>query len=152
MPDSVKVVARNKKAFHTYYINERYEAGMVLLGSEIKSIRAGHVQIGEAYVAARGGELWLFNAHIADYLPAARQGHAPLRTRKLLLHKREISKILNLTREKGYTIVPLQMYLKDGRAKVEIAVARGKKLYDKRQIIAKREAERRIAREIGRRR
>ena len=152
MSEGIKIVARNKAAYHNYFIEDTIEAGLVLMGSEIKSVRAGRVQLREAYVREKDGELWLLNAHIADYTPAAQEGHEPLRPRKLLLHKREIAKLMQRVREKGKTIVPTQMYLKDGRAKVEIAVGTGKKLYDKRDTLAKKDTERRIARELGRRR
>lgn len=152
MADSKKIIARNKAAFHNYIIEDTVEAGIVLTGSEIKSVRAGKVQIRDAYVKPRDGELWLMNAHIADYLPASYQGHEPLRQRKLLLHKREIRDLTLHVRDIGRAIVPLQLYLKDGLAKIEIAKARGKKQHDKRETIAKRESERRMARALGRRR
>lgn len=144
-----KVVARNRKAFHEYYMEDTYEAGMVLLGSEIKSIRGNRISLQEGFVQERGGELWLLNVHISPYEQASIWGHDdPLRPRKLLLHKKEIARILTRMREKGYTVVPTQVYLKDGLAKIEIALARGKKLYDKRETIAKRDAERNIQRAL----
>jgi SsrA-binding protein len=143
---SIKVVARNRKAGHDYFLLERYEAGMSLQGSEIKSIRAGQISIKEAYIRVDGKEAWLVNAHIAPYNPASRMNHDPRRERKLLLHKREIHALYDEVRKKGVTIVPLQVYLKDGRAKVEIAIAKGKRKYDKRQAIAKRDIEREINR------
>ncbi|MEJ2209147.1 MAG: SsrA-binding protein SmpB [Anaerolineae bacterium] len=145
---SVKVIARNRKARHEYHFDDVYEAGLVLQGSEIKSIRAGHVSLQEGFVVFEGGEAWLVNVHIASYDQAGRGGHEPRRRRKLLLHRREIDRLISRVQEKGYTIVPTQLYLKDGRAKVEIALAKGKKLHDKRQTIAKRESKRQMERAI----
>ena len=142
----IKIVATNRKATHNYAIEDRFEAGIVLLGTEIKSIRAGQANLREGYVQVRGTELWLVNTHIAPYDPAGREGHDPLRPRKLLLHHKEIAKLLTRVQERGYTIIPLKMYLKNRRAKVEIALARGKRQYDKRETIAKREAGRQIER------
>jgi len=144
----VKVVATNRKAAHNYHLGERYEAGLILTGTEIKSIRAGRVNLGDGYVQPQDGELWLLNVHIAPYDPAGRQGHAPRRPRKLLLHRREINRLVSRVQERGYTIVPLRLYLKNGRAKVEIALARGKRKYDKRQAIAKRDAQREVERAL----
>lgn len=144
----IKVVATNRKASHDYFLEDRFEAGLVLLGTEIKSIRAGQVNLREGYVQARGSELWLVNTHIAVYEQAAGQSHDPLRPRKLLLHRKEIARLLTRAQERGYTIIPLRMYLKDGRAKLEIALAHGKHQYDKRQAIAKREAKRQIERAL----
>ncbi|HLD94290.1 MAG TPA: SsrA-binding protein SmpB [Anaerolineales bacterium] len=148
---SEKAVARNRKATHDYVILEKYEAGLVLQGSEIKSIRAGQVSLKEAYVRTDGREAWLTNAHIAAYDPASREGHNPTRERKLLLHKKEIDELWDETQRKGNTIVPLQIYLKEGRAKIEIAVAKGKKKWDKRQDMAKRDAEREMQRAMKQR-
>jgi SsrA-binding protein len=145
---SVKVVATNRKARHQYHFHDTYEAGLVLLGSEIKSIRAGRVSLQEGFVLFEGGEAWLVNVHIAQYDPASKQNHDPRRRRKLLLHRREIDRLQSHAQEKGYTVVPIKLYLKDGRAKVEIALARGKKLYDKRQTIAKRDAKRQVERAL----
>ncbi len=147
---SVKVVARNKKASHDYHLLERFEAGLVLHGSEIKSIRAGQVNIKQAYVHVDGEEAWLVDAHIAPYEQASHFGHDPTRQRKLLLHKKEIKRLWDEVRRKGTTIVPTQVYLRQGRAKVEIALARGKKLHDKRASIAKRDAQRQVERELRR--
>ncbi len=148
-PDNgIKIVAQNRKASHDYFLEERFEAGLALQGSEIKSIRAGRVALKEAYVSVERGQAYLVNAHIATYDPAARQNHDPLRTRKLLLHKKEIAKLAEQTTQKGYTVVPLKMYLSKGRAKVEIALARGKKNYDKRDAIAERDSQRDIARAL----
>jgi SsrA-binding protein len=149
--DGIKIVAQNRRAAHDYFLEDRFEAGLVLLGTEIKSIRAGHVNLKEAYVRTEGREVFLLNAHISTYDPAARQNHEPLRTRKLLLHKKEIAKLADKVRQKGYTIVPLKLYLSKGRAKVEIALAKGKRLYDKRETIAKREVQREIERVLSRR-
>ena len=146
----IKIVARNRKARHNYFLDDTYEAGISLRGSEIKSIRAGQVSIKEAYVRVDGEEAWLEDAHIAPYIQANRFNHEPRRPRKLLLHKKEIHRLFDDVRRKGVTIIPTQLYLKDGRAKVEIAVARGKKKYDKRQAIAKRDAQREIDRQFSR--
>jgi SsrA-binding protein len=143
-----KVVARNRRARHEYFILETYEAGVALRGSEIKSIRAGQISLAEAYVRIDGKEAWLEDAHIAPYEQASIYNHEPLRPRKLLLHSSEIRKLWNTVRQKGVTIIPLSVYLKNGRAKVEIAVAKGKKLYDKRAEIAKRDTNREIERQL----
>jgi SsrA-binding protein len=142
-----KVVATNRKARHEYYIEEQYEAGIVLTGTEIKSVRAGTVSLGEGYVQIRNGELWLYEVHIAQYEQAGRSSHDPKRPRKLLMHRKEINRLQSSTQERGYTIVPLRMYIKGKLAKVEIGVVRGKRLYDKREVIAKRDADRRVRRE-----
>ncbi|MEA3459251.1 MAG: SsrA-binding protein SmpB [Chloroflexota bacterium] len=147
-----RIVATNRKAYHDFFIEETHEAGIALLGSEIKSIRAGRVNLKGSYAQVRGGELWLIDAHIAPYEQAARQGHGPRRPRKLLLHRRQINRLQGEVQEKGYTIVPLRLYLKNNRAKVEIALVRGKKLYDKRRAIRKREAKREVERALTRRR
>jgi SsrA-binding protein len=145
----VKVVATNRKANFEYFLIEHFEAGIVLQGSEIKSIRAGQMSLQEAYVRIdeNNMEAWLVNAHIAPYDPASRFNHDPVRPRRLLLHKQEIREMWNDVRQKGMTIVPVQVYLKDGRAKLDMATARGKKQYDKRQEIAKRDAQREVERE-----
>lgn len=145
---TIKVVATNRKARFEYEILDSVEAGLVLLGTEIKSIRAGQVSLGEGFVLIEGGEAWLANVHIALYDPAGRQGHDPRRKRKLLLHRREIERLRSRVQEKGYTLVPMRLYLKEGRAKVEIALAKGKKLYDKRQAIASRDTDRQIQRAL----
>lgn len=147
--ENVKVVATNRKARHDYFLLETYEAGLVLQGSEIKSIRAGQVSIKEAYVRTNGKEAWLVNAHIAPYDPASTQNHDPLRDKKLLLHKKQIEEISGEVRNKGTTIIPIQLYLSRGRAKVEIAVAKGKRQYDKRQAIRKRDSQRDIDRALS---
>lgn len=146
--ENVKVIARNRKARHDYFILDTIEAGIALKGSEIKSIRAGQVSIKEAYVRVNGEEAWLINAHIAPYDPASRDNHDPIREKKLLLHKKEIQKLWDEVRQKGTTIIPLSVYLRRGRAKVEIAVAKGKKKYDKRQAIKERDAQRDIDRAL----
>jgi SsrA-binding protein len=148
--DDGKVVASNRKAGHDYFLEDRFEAGIALLGSEIKSVRAGKVQLRESYVDVKDGQAFLLNAHIATYDPASRENHDPLRARRLLLHKKEIGKLFEQTQQKGYTIVPTKMYLTKGRAKVEIALAKGKRDYDKRQVIAERDSQREIARALGR--
>lgn len=151
MDTSFKVVATNRKAGHEFFLLERYEAGIALQGSEIKSIRAGQISLAEAYVRVDGKEAWLEDAHIAPYEQAGHFNHEPRRPRRLLLHRREIHQLWEEVRQKGMTIVPTRVYLKNGRAKLEIAVAKGKKLYDKRQTIAKRDAEREIERDFRRR-
>lgn len=147
---SIKVVATNRKARHNYFLSDSYEAGIALQGSEIKSIRAGQISIGEAYVQIDGQEAWLVDCHIAPYDQASHFGHEPRRKRKLLLHRKEINRLWDEVRKKGMTIIPTRVYLKDGRAKVEIAVGRGKKQYDKRQALAKRDAQRAIERNLRR--
>jgi SsrA-binding protein len=144
-----KVVATNRKAGHEYFLMERFEAGLVLQGSEIKSIRSGQISLAEAYIEIDGHEAWLMDAHIAPYVQASYYGHTPRRRRKLLLHRKEITRLFDEVRQKGVTIVPLRVYLKEGRAKIEIAVAKGKKLYDKRDAMAKRDAQRDIEREFN---
>lgn len=148
-PMGVKVVATNRKAHFEYFLLEHFEAGIALQGSEIKSIRAGQMSLQEAYIDINEihREAWLLGAHIAPYDPASRYNHDPVRPRRLLLHKEEIRELWEAVRQKGVTIVPVQVYLKDGRAKIDLAIARGKKLYDKRQEIARRDAEREMARE-----
>ncbi len=146
---TIKVVATNRKAKFNYHIIDTYEAGISLKGSEIKSIRAGQLSLSEAYITIKNGrDAWLVSAHIAPYEQASNFNHDPLRPRKLLLHRREIDRLWDDIRQKGLTIIPLRVYLKNGRAKVEIAVAKGKKLYDKRAAIAKRDAQREIERDF----
>lgn len=142
-----KVVATNRKAKFEYFLLEHFEAGIALQGSEIKSIRAGQISLAEAYVQTDGREAWLMDAHIAPYDFANRFNHDPRRPRRLLLHKKEIRELWNAVRQKGMTIIPVQVYLKDGKAKVDLAIARGKKLYDKRHDIARRDQERELERE-----
>jgi len=148
-----KIVANNKKARHDYFIDDVYEVGIVLTGTEIKSVRAGKVSIKESYAKIQDGEIVLIGMNISPYEQGNRFNTEPLRTRKLLLHKREIRKLFGLTTQKGLTLVPLRMYINEnGLAKVEIAVARGKKNYDKREDIAKRDADRKMEQALKRRR
>jgi len=135
---AIKTIATNRKAYHNYHIEDSLEAGIALTGTEIKSIRAGRVSLGDAYVKPEGGELWLLNAHIARYEAGSYQSHVPTRPRKLLLHRKQIDSLSSKVLERGFTLLPLRLYIKDSIAKVEIALARGKKLYDKRASIARR--------------
>jgi SsrA-binding protein len=144
--EPVKVVAVNRRATHDYFIDDRIEAGLVLTGTEIKSIREGRVNLREGYARVHDGEAWLINVHIAPYEHGNRYNHEPLRDRKLLLHRDEINALIGKLRQRGYTLVPLQLYLKHGKAKVELGLARGKHQYDKREAIARREAQREIER------
>ena len=145
----IKDVASNRKAYHDYFIEEQIEAGVVLSGTEIKSVRDGRVNLRDSYVRVEGGEAWLWNAHISSYDHAGKYfNHAPTRSRKLLLHKNEIRKLQMQTKAKGLTLVPLRMYLKRGKAKVEVGVARGKKNYDKRDALAERDAAREMQRAV----
>ncbi len=148
--DSFKLIARNRKARHDYEILERFEAGLVLLGSEIKSLRGGNISLREGYVQIDAGEAWLVGVHIAPYEEASRFNHDPLRARKLLLHHREIDKLRTRIEEKGLTVVPLAVYLKGGWAKVEIALARGKTHSDRRHSERRRQDEREAAQEAAR--
>lgn len=148
---NIKIVATNRKATHEYFLLEHLEAGLVLQGSEIKSIRNGQISLAEAYIQVNNKEAWLMEAHVSPYEQASYFGHEPRRPRKLLLHRSEIIKLFNEVRQKGVTIVPIKVYLKEGRAKIEIAVAKGKKLYDKRESIARRDAEREIERQFSKR-
>lgn len=147
MSDGRKIITRNRRASHNYHLEDRFEAGLVLRGSEIKSIRANKISLQDGFVQERDGELWLMNTHIALYEHGGVYGHSdPLRPRKLLLNKREINRIITHLTAKGYTCVPTMIYLSRGLAKVEIALAKGKKLYDKRHDIAKRDADRQMRR------
>jgi SsrA-binding protein len=146
--ENIKVVATNRKARHEYFILDTYEAGIELRGSEIKSIRAGQISLSEAYIKIDGQEAWLVDAHIAPYEQANLYNHDPLRPRRLLLHRDEIRKLWDTVRQKGVTVIPLRVYLKNGRGKVEIATAKGKKLYDKRADIARKDVEREMQREV----
>jgi len=143
---AVKTVATNRKAYHNYHIGESVEAGIALTGTEIKSIRDGRVSLGDAYVRPEAGELWLLNAHIARYEAGSYMSHEPKRPRKLLLHRKQIDSLASQVLEKGVTLVPVRLYLKDSKAKVAVALAKGKKLYDKRETIARREVERELGR------
>src|SRR5947209_2493949 len=140
--EAVKVVASNRRAFHDYFIDDRIEAGLVLTGTEIKSIREGRVNLREGYARITNGEIWLHNVHIAPYEHGNRYNHEPMRDRKLLMHRDEIDSLVGKVRQRGYTIIPLQIHLKHGRAKVELGLGRGKKQYDKRAAIAERDARR----------
>ena len=145
----MQFVAQNRKAGFNYSFLEKYEAGIVLLGSEVKSLRAGRANLGDAYAVVKTGELFLLNCHISPYPPAAGQNHEPLRTRKLLLKKREIERLTGKLQERGLTLVPIKIYFnKEGRAKVELALAQGKKLFDKREAMKKRESRRIISRAL----
>jgi SsrA-binding protein len=144
----IKPVIENRKARFEYHIKENFEAGLALVGTEVKSLRAGKGNLKDAYATVREGEVWLMNFHISPYEKGNQFNHDPLRPKKLLLHRKEISRLTGLQKEKGLTLIPLKIYFKDGRAKVDLSVAIGKKLYDKREDIAKRDAERTIARAI----
>ena len=146
-----KTIASNRKAKFEYFLLEHFEAGLVLKGTEIKSIRARQVSIAEAYIQIENGQAWLVESHIAPYDPASRENHDPKRKRKLLLNKKEINHIWGEIKQKGLTVVPTEIYLKDGRAKIDIAVAKGKKLYDKRREIAQKDFQRDMERESNRR-
>ena len=136
-----KDIVNNRHAFHEYHILDKYEAGIVLKGTEVKSVMSGRIQLKESYVSVRDGEVWLLNAHISPYSHGNRENHEPLRTRKLLLHKREIERLEKETTQKGMTLVITRIYLKNGRVKFEVGVAKGKKLYDKRETEMKRTIE-----------
>jgi len=151
-PTGTKLIADNRRARRDYELIERVEAGVVLTGSEVKSTRDGQVQLGQAYVDIRGNEAWLVGASIADYAQSGGSGHVPDRERKLLLHRGEIDSLYGKVRERGLTLVPTRMYFKDGRVKVEIALARGRERADKRRVIADRDAQRQIERAMKRRR
>ena len=140
-------VALNRRARHDYAIEETLEAGLVLTGTEIKSIRAGRANLAEAYARVERGEAWLIGAHIAPYEQGSRNNHEPTRTRKLLLHRDQIAELIGRVQSKGFTLVPLRLYIKDGLAKLEIGIARGKKTHDKRRTIAERDARRELERE-----
>lgn len=144
----IKTICVNRKAYHDYHIEDTFEAGLVLTGTEIKSIRQGKVSLRDAYARPEDGELWLVGAHIARYQQGGRYNHEPTRPRKLLLHKDEILRLSSAVERKGLTLVPLRLYLKKGIAKVELALVRGKKLYDKRRAILEREVERELARRM----
>jgi SsrA-binding protein len=141
-------VATNRQASHRYHLLEKWECGLVLQGTEVKALRDGKAQIKDGYASVRDGEVWLHNVHIPPYGPAARENHEPERPRKLLMHKREIDRLIGKTREKGLTLVPTRLYFKDGRVKVEVAVARGKEHRDRRRDIAERDARRQMEREL----
>ncbi len=144
-----KVLIQNRKARHDYYIIETYEAGIVLKGTEVKSLRLGNANLLDSFAKIKGGEVWLENMHISPFEQASRDNHEPKRDRKLLLNKREIRRLVGKLQEEGTTLVPTQVYLKNNRVKVELALARGKKMYDKREAIAKREVEREVRRKYA---
>ena len=145
----MKPVATNRRARHEYWIEEAHEAGIVLTGTEVKSLREGRVSLIDSFARVEGDEVWLHHLHISPYAQGNIHNHDPLRTRKLLLHRREIIRLKAKTDQKGYTLIPMRLYFRRGVVKVELAVARGRHLYDKRERIAEREAERRIARNLG---
>ena len=140
--NSIKIIAQNKKAYHDYFVDERYEAGVELFGTEVKSIRAGKVNVKEAYCDVKDGEVFVLGMHISPYEQGNIFNKDPMRPKKLLLHKREILKLFGLVSQKGYTLIPLQVYLKNSRVKIEIGLCRGKKLYDKREDMARSDAKR----------
>ncbi len=146
--EAVKIVADNRKARHDFFVDESLEAGIALAGTEVKSLRQGKCNLRDSYARIENGEALLYNVHISPYDPASKFNHDPLRRRKLLLHKHEILKLNSKVREKGYTLVPLKMYFRNGKAKVELGLARGKRQYDKREDLAERDAERAIARAL----
>ncbi len=144
----MKLVANNKKAYHDYFIEEKYEAGLVLHGTEVKSLRMGKCSVKEAFIRVENGEVFIYGMHISPYEKGNIFNKDPLRVKKLLLHRQQIHKLIGDSSEKGYTIVPLQVYFRDGRAKIEIGLARGKKLYDKRQDIARKDQRREMEKEL----
>ena len=146
----IKIVANNRKARHLYHILETLEVGLVLVGTEVKSLRNGKVSMGDAYALVEGGEVWLLNLHIGPYEQGNQFNHEPLRKRKLLLHRRDIRRLIGKTQEKGLTLIPLKLYFRKGWAKVELALVKGKKTHDKREDIAKRDADRDMARAMSR--
>jgi len=148
MAENSRTITVNRKAYHDYHIHESLEAGIVLKGPEIKSIRAGRVNLRDAYARPENGELWLYNSHIASYDAASYNTHEPTRPRKLLLHRKEIDNLMGVVKQQGLTLVPLKLYIKNGIAKVQLGVARGKKIYDKREAIAHRDALREIDRQM----
>ena len=147
-----KVIARNRRALHDYHIEDTYEAGLVLTGTEVKSLRAGRASLADGFAQITDGEIWLHNVHIPEYVQGTWTNHTPRRIRKLLLHRKEIDRLASKTAEQGLTLIPLSLYFKDGHAKVELALARGKRTYDKRQDLARRDAAREIDRALKRRR
>jgi len=150
-PEGIKIIASNRRGRHEYEILETWEAGLVLQGTEVKALREGRVNLGDAYGEIRDGEGWIVKMHIGPYEQGNRENHEPFRPRKLLLHRREIRKLVPKLEEKGLTLVPLRLYFRDGRAKVELGLGRGKKLHDKREAKAKQDVQRRIAQQVGRR-
>jgi SsrA-binding protein len=151
-PGEIRVVARNRRATHDYDILDRLECGIVLVGTEVKSLRAGHAQLEYAYAHIDQGEVWLNNCEIPEYAMGNRQNHKPKRVRKLLLHRREIARFADKATQRGFTLVPLALYFKDGRAKVELAVAKGRQVHDKREALKQKDAKREIQRAMAQRR
>ncbi len=147
-----KVIARNRRAFHDYTIEDTLEAGLVLTGTEVKSLREGRASLADGFAQIIDGEVWLYNVHIPEYISGTWTNHTPRRIRKLLLHRKEIDRLAARTAEQGLSLIPLELYFKDGNVKVELGVGRGKRTYDKRQDLAKRDAAREIDRELKRRR
>ena len=147
---AIKVIATNRKAYHNYFVMESFEAGIALTGTEIKSVRDGRISLNEAYIRPENGELYLTGAHVARYEPGSYMSHEPTRERKLLMHRKEINLLISRIQERGLTLVPIRVYLKEGKAKLEIALAKGKKLYDKREAIAERESDRELERAVRR--
>ena len=146
-----KLIAQNKKGRHDYFIDEVFEAGLVLLGTEVKSLRAGRATLTDGYAVIEDGELWLSGIHIPEYTEGSWTNHEPSRKRKLLMNKREISKLIGMLKEGGMTFIPLSLYFKDGKAKVEMGLARGKKAHDKRQTLMEKQSSREVDRELARR-
>ena len=145
---TAKIICQNKKAYHDYFIEETFEAGIVLVGTEVKSLREGKAQLVDSYAVFKGEELYLLNAHISPYSHAARDNHDPLRSRKLLLHKKELSRLIGKTAERGLSIVPLKLYFSRGKVKVEIGLAKGKKLRDKRETLKEKQMNKEVEREL----
>ena len=143
-PEGIKIICQNKKARHNYFIEDSMEAGVVLKGSEVKSLRDGKANLVDTYAMVEQGEVWMYNCHIDPYMPASQFNEHPMRKRKLLLHKRQISKLIGKTKEKGVSLIPLKLYFKEGRAKVDLALAKAKKQFDKRETIKARDAKREI--------
>jgi len=152
MESEIKILSANRQAGHNYHLLDRYEAGIALTGTEVKAAKDGKIQLQDAFAEVQGNEAWLLNAHISQYSHGNRENHEPTRRRKLLLHRAEIDKLIGKVREKGLTLIPTKMYLKNGRVKVEFAIAKGKKLHDKRESERKREMESEARAAIGRRR
>ncbi len=152
-PDTpgIKIIGKNRRAFHDYHVLDTWEAGLVLLGTEVKALRAGRVNLGDSYGEIRDGEAWLCKTHIGPYEMGNRENHDPFRRRKLLLNRREIRRIRPRIEEQGLTLIPLKIYFKHGRIKIEMGLCRGKKLHDKREDKARKDVDRRIAKELGRR-
>jgi SsrA-binding protein len=145
---SEKIICQNKKAYHDYFVEESFEAGIVLVGTEVKSLRAGKAQLVDSYAVFHGEELFLLNAHISPYSHAARDNHDPTRSRKLLLHKKELQRLMGKVNEKGLSLVPLKLYFKNGKVKVAIGLVKGKKLYDKREVMKQKAMNKDVEREL----